>query len=351
MRSFQDNQSLRFGAVCSLLVCFFFVFPAPGGSLAAGGKNLTVLVLTDAAGLGDQGFNDVCWQGVLRAKEDFGLKAQFLQAREQADYAPNLNLAAKNAEVVVTLGYLFTDVLKQVAPNFPETTFIHIEGEIPGDNIASFNFNSEQGGYLAGLVAGLFTKSRKTGLVSGMDIPPVEAYVSGFRAGIKTAELKRGQAIETIVVSAGSFNNPIKGKSLANALIAQGVDVIFRAAGNTGIGVLEAVKSAQGVYLIAEDLDSDAELPGKILTSTLKRMDIAVYQAIRDIHQGTFHPGPHWLGIADGAIDITEMKYSRQLFNPEDLQAINRARDLLRAGKIPVPIKNSEVAAFQPPAL
>jgi basic membrane protein A len=349
-RRWQEHFRLYMAGI--FFVTFFALTLAHAGdAFAATGKKLNVLVLTDVAGLGDKGFNDVCWQGVLRAKQDFGLSARFLQAREQADYVPNLNLAAQNADVVVTLGYLFVDALKQVVPNFPNTKFVLIEGDVPGENIACFDFNSQEGGYLAGLVAGLFTKSGKVGAVSGMDIPPVEAYISGFRAGVKTAEKKRGQSIEAIVVSAGSFNDPVKGKSLAQALIGQGVDVIFRAAGNTGIGVIEAVKNASGVYLIAEDLDLDAELPGKILTSALKRMDVAVYDALSSIAQGKFQPGHHWLGISDGAIDITDMKYSRQLFKPEDLQCIQKARSLLKEKKISVPKSYSGVAQFQPPEL
>lgn len=194
-----------------------------------------VIVLTDSAGLGDKGFNDVCWQGVLKAQKDFGIDARFLQALEQADYASNLTLAAGRTDIVVTLGYLFTDSLKEVVPHFPKTRFIHIEGDIPGDNIACFDFRSEEGGFLAGVTAGLFTKKFMVGVVSGMDIPPVEAYVSGFRAGVRTAEAARGRKIEAIIATAGSFNDPVKGKSLATALIDKGVDVIFRAAGIPGL--------------------------------------------------------------------------------------------------------------------
>ena len=266
------------------------------GSLA-NAASTKVIVLTDSAGLGDKGFNDVCWQGVLKAKKDFGIDAQFLQAREQADYVSNLTLAAGKADIVVTLGYLFIDSLKEVVPRFPKTRFIHIEGEIPGDNIASFDFRSEEAGFLAGVTAGLFTKKNMVGVVSGMEIPPVEAYLSGFRAGIRTAEAVKGRKIEAIIATAGSFNDPVKGKSLAKALIDKGVDVIFRAAGNTGVGVNDAVKSSNGVYLIAEDLDQDAEMPGKILTSALKRMDVAVYNAIRD---GRIRAVSGWTSLARG---------------------------------------------------
>ncbi len=331
-----------------LLTCLLWSAPSARESWA---KTLNVVVLTDAAGLGDKGFNDVCWQGVQKAKAEFGFETKFLQSREQADYVANLTLAAQHADIVVTLGYLFVDALKKVAPYFPKTYFVHIEGDVVGDNVASFDFKSEEAGFLAGIVAGLFTKNRKVGVVSGMDIPPVEAYLGGFRAGIKTAEKIRHQALETIVASAGSFNDPVKGKSLTQALIHQYVDVVFRIAGNTGVGVVEAVKDAEGVYLIAEDLDTDAELPGKILTSTLKRMDVAVYNALRSIVQGEFKAGHHWLGADDNAIDITDMKYSQDLFTAEDLQRIQKARALVREGSLLIPERQSLVDSFQPPEL
>jgi basic membrane protein A len=310
-----------------------------------------VIVLTDAAGLGDKGFNDVCWQGVLRAKKDFGIDAQFIQSREQADYASNIALAAGRADIVITLGYLFTDSVKQVAPYFPKPRFIHIEGDIPAENVASFDFRSEEGGFLAGLTAGLFTRKRMVGVVAGMDIPPVEAYVSGFRAGVITAQKARGQKIEAIVATAGSFNDPVKGKSLAKAMIDRGADVVFRAAGNTGIGVAEAVKATEGVYMVAEDLDQDAEIPGRVLTSVLKRMDVAVYGAIKDAIEGRFRGGHRWLGASDGAIDTTEMKYSKQLFEPADLQRIEKAKDLLKSGQLSVPKRYTEVDSFSAPEL
>lgn len=327
------------------VACFLWIYtPAQAAPLQ-------VIVLTDSAGLGDNGFNDVSWRGVQKAEKDFGLKARFLQSREQADYVSNLSLAAGRADIVVTLGYLFTDALKQVVPNFPKTRFIHIEGDIPGDNIASFDFKSEEGGFLAGLTAGLFTKKEMVGVVSGMDIPPVEAYVSGFRAGVKTAGKARNKNMEVIVASVGSFNDPVKGKSLATALIDKGVDVIFRAAGNSGVGVTEAIKGASGTWMIGEDLDQDGELPGKILASALKRMDIAVYNAIRETVEGRFHGGHRWLGAADGAVDLSEMKYSRNLFDQSDLDRIAKAKQLLKTGKLTVPNRYSAVEAFTAPDL
>ncbi len=345
-RKYFRATALCVGLFGSLLAALF-LFSAVGAENTA----TTVIVLTDSAGLGDKAFNDACWEGVLKAEKDFGVHARFLQSREQADYASNLALAARKADIVVTLGYLFADALSQVAPHFPGTKFIHMEGDIPAENVASFDFRSEEGGFLAGLTAGLFTKKNMVGVVAGMDIPPVEAYVSGYRAGVKTAEKTRGQKIEVVVGVAGSFNDPIKGKSLAKAMIDRGVDVIFKAAGNTGVGVAEAVKGANGVYLIADDRNQDAEMPGKVLTSALKRMDVAAYDAIRDCVEGRFRGGHRWLGASEGAVDITDMQYSGQLFAPADLERIEKAREALRSGKVVLPKRYGEVDSFAPPAL
>lgn len=325
------------------MVCL--VFP---GAVALG-KPLRVVVITDAAGLGDRGFNDVCWRGVEKAREELGLEAQFLQSREQADYVSNLTLAAKRADVIVTLGYLFVDAVQRTAPRFPHIFFVHMEGEISGENVACFDFKSEEGGFLAGLVAGVFTRSRKIGVVTGMDIPPVEAYVSGFRAGVDTAAVRRGEGIEVIVASAGSFNDPVKGKALAQALMGKGVDVIFRAAGNTGVGVMEAVKNSDGVYLIGEDLDQDGELPGKILTSTLKRLDVAVHGALSDIARGSFQPGHRWMGAQSRAVGITEMRYTRGLFRPEDLEFVAMVSTMVARGDLVVPRTMGGLKTFSPP--
>ena len=338
-------------ALFALLTAMTMLFSIPAAPALSAPKPLKVVVLTDAAGLGDKGFNDVCWQGAQKAGQELGVSVQFVQAREQADYAANLAMAAQHSDAVVTLGYLYVDAVKEVAPKYPGIRFIHIEGDIPGDNVACYDFKSEEAGFLAGLVAGLFTRKDKVGAVSGMEIPPVVAYVSGYRAGVKTAAKLHGRPIETIVTSAGSFNDPVKGKSLALALMDKGVDVIFRAAGNTGIGVIEAVKGVAGTYAVAEDLDQDGDLPGRILASALKRMDVGVYSAIRSMVEGKFRSGHQILGAAEGAIDLSEMKYTRQLFDPRDLELISKARDLLRQNKIAVPKTQAEFEAFQPPDL
>ncbi len=317
-------------------------------------KRLKVIMVTDEAGLGDQGFNDVTWQGVVKARAELGIQASesdVIKSEEQGDYVPNLNFAAAHADIVISVGFMIADALAKVAPMHPKTYFIHIEGDVPGENVVCFDFKGEEGGYLAGLVAGMFTRGGKVGVVAGREIPPVEAYLAGFEAGVKSASANFGKKAETIIVYAGSFDNPEKGKSLANSLIAKGCDVLFRAAGNTGIGVCEAVKENEKVYLIWEDIDHDALLPGRILVSTLKKIDVAVYNAISGAKEGKFRAGHYLYGVRENGMGISEMKHSSGLFTREELVALARAKEMLAAGEIEVPKRRADVVSFSPPLL
>lgn len=312
---------------------------------------LKVVMVTDAAGLGDKGFNDQAWKGALHAQKVFGAEAKFIQSREQADYVPNLTLAAQDADVVVSLGFLFTDAVKEIAPRFPHKKFIHIEGDIHLPNVISYDFRSEEAGFLAGVVAALGTRKGMVGVVTGMDIPPVQAYVAGFKAGILTANKNMNRNVRDIVASVGSFNDPVKGKSLAEHLINRGADVLFRLAGNSGMGVWEAVKKRKEIYMVNEDLDMDDQLPGKILASTLKRFDIAVFEGIKSIVQGNFKGGHFWLRADTGGVGISDMNYSRGHFTEEEWRFITRAKNFLQSQEIHIPTHPDQIAGFTVPEL
>jgi basic membrane protein A len=322
---------------------FLCSYPVPADAV------LKVIMVTDAAGLGDKGFNDQAWRGALRAGEKFGAEVKFIQSREQADYIPNLTLAAQDADIVISLGFLFTDAVQETAPRFPDKKFIHIEGDIDLPNVISYDFRSEEAGFLGGVVAALGSRKGVVGVVTGMDIPPVQAYVAGFKAGILTVNKNMNRSVRDVVVSVGSFNDPVKGKSLAEHLISLGADVLFRLAGNSGMGVWEAVKKREGTYLINEDLDMDDQLPGKILASTLKRFDIAVFEGIRLIIEGDFKAGHFWLGADMGGVGISDMKYSQGHFTEEEKTFITRTKNLLQTQIIDIPTHPDQITAFNIP--
>jgi basic membrane protein A len=309
-------------------------------------------MVTDVAGLGDQGFNDAAWAGVKRAANEFNLPVDIIQSRDQADYVANLATAAEKAKVVVAVGFIIADATKRVALRYPAVHFIQIEGDIAGiPNVVSYDFRSEEAGFLAGVVAALYTKTGKVGAVTGMDIPPVEAYAAGYLAGAKAVESATGKAVSVSIVSAGSFDDPVKGKAVAESLIAAGADVIFRIAGNTGVGAWEAVKSRPGVRIIWEDIDRDAFAPDKVLASALKRVDNAVFEGIMMAVDRTWLSGHRVLDYADGGIGLSEMTASRKDFSARDLAIIQRAKDLLGTRAVTVPSRRADVETWTPPSL
>jgi len=308
--------------------------PAPASPQSA---SLRVIMVTDAAGLGDKGFNDITWKGIVRAQEELGIDAGIIESRDASDYVRNLSTAASSAQVVVPVGLLSVEALKKVAPEYPGTFFVQIEGYVDQPNVACYNFKSEEAGYLAGIVAALKSRSGKVAMIEGMDIPPVEAYECGFKAGVQTVNAVGGKSVEVSVASVGNFTDATKAKSLADAFIAGGADVLFRAAGGAGVGVLASVKAHDGTYLIGEDLDIDAELPGRILTCTLKHIDTTVLEAVETITRGEFQSGQFLLGYREDGVGITDMQHSRDLFSPEDLALIDQAKRSLTEQSVNIP--------------
>jgi basic membrane protein A len=307
-----------------------------------------VIMVLDMAGLGDKGFNDAGWTGIQRAVTELGVAASYLQSSEQADYVSNLTLAAQQADVVVAMGFLMVDALQKVAKLHPDTKFIFVDGEVKGENIASFDFKAQEGAFLAGILAAMTTKTGKVGCVMGMDIPPVRAYEVGFRAGILAANEKEGKDVVYRSATIGDFNDPARGKSLAQGLIGQGCDIVLQLAGNSGLGVIEAVKETDGVYAIGADMDQDDLAPGKVLTSILKRIDVAVFEAIADAIEGQLVVGHHLIGLEDNATGLTEMKHTRRSVSDKTLDLISTAEKWVRNGGIvPVTIDALQTKEFE----
>jgi len=317
--------------------------------LSAADPPLSVVVVTDEAGLGDQGFNDVVWEGILRAEQELSIHKDIIESRSQSEYVANLDYAAQRATVVVSVGFIIADAVGRVAPAHPHTYFIHIEGDVPGPNVLCFDFKSEQAGFLAGCVAALFTRKGQVGVVAGRKIPPVKAYLNGFVAGVLTVMSNFHKEVSWHILYAGTFNDPVKGKSLGQALLARGCDVIFKAAGNTGVGVLELAREHPDLYVVAEDLDIDDRLPGRILASTRKRIDVAVFTALTEITEGRFRPGHRILGMKEGGIGLSQMKYTRHLFTQQDLAFLEWVKKSLAEETFTVPVTDEELRTFATP--
>ena len=186
----------------------------------------SITMVTDIGGLGDKSFNDAGWNGVQMASKGFGLKANVIQKMEE-DLVTNVSRAAETSDIVVGMGFMIKDAIITNAPLYSDTYFILIDedaGDLP--NVASYLFHSDQSGYLAGIIAASVSKTGKIGVVKGMDASSVLTYVAGFKAGAKTWNEFRGESVEVLTKTAGTFIDPAKGRELTQSLINEGVDVI-----------------------------------------------------------------------------------------------------------------------------
>jgi basic membrane protein A len=313
---------------------------------------MKVIMVTDVGGLGDKSFNDGTWEGIQRAADFLGLETEVVQSHEMSDYIPNLSNAAEEADIVFGVGFMMQDQLAKVARQYPGTYFIGIDisYEETIENVATYIFKEQQGAFLVGYLAAGMTETNKVGFVGGIPIPPVERFRYGYEAGIRVYEVIKGKTIDLLKGYTNDFNDPKKGKDLAVSQFAAGADIVFHAAGACGNGVIEAAaEMGEGYFAIGVDSNQDYMAPGRVLTSSLKRVDNAAYQAVLSVALGNFEPGTHVLGIKDNGVGITEMEYTKHLVPTELLNELDYLKTLIKEDKLVVPETQDELDAFVVP--
>jgi basic membrane protein A and related proteins len=304
----------------------------------AGGTPLKVGLVFDVGGKGDQSFNDAAYEGVQRAARELGITVSDFEPGQDADREVGLRkLAARNYDVVIGVGFLFADAIRAVAEDFPDVHFVLVDGRVEGlDNVASLVFREQEGSYLVGAIAALTTRTGKLGFVGGMDVPLIHRFQAGYEAGARHVR----PDVEVLVGYAGvrpeAFADPVRGKEIATSQIERGADVVFHAAGVTGLGVIEAAKE-RGVYAIGVDSDQNHVAPGTMLTSMVKRVDNAIFREIRDVRDGHFHGGILELGLAEDGVGFAVDEYNRDLLPAALLVRVQALRDSIVAGTIQVP--------------
>ncbi len=315
--------------------------------------SLSVTFVTDTGGLGDKSFNDSAWAGVQMAVNKLGVTANLIQSYEQSDYIPNLTAAAQISDAVVAVGFLIKDAVEKVAPQFPNTKFIFIDGSIKGiPNVESFIFDQQQGGFLVGYIAAAMSKTGKVGVVGGIPIPPVESYMYGYKAGVKTYNVLHGTNVQVISGYVGSFDDPSAGKALTESQISQGADIVFQLAGLSGLGVIDAMKNRpKGYFAIGADQDQDYLAPGHVLVSAIKRVDIGVFDGIKSVYDGTFVGKTITLSLKNGGIGISPMTYTKQLVPKSVFSELKILENMIKDGKLKIPQTKDEFASFQVPQI
>jgi len=280
---------------------------APGARASASRPPPRVGLVFDVGGRGDKSFNDSAYEGLMRAQRELGAEVSFLEPVGSEDREAALRLfAAQGEDLVLAVGFIFTSDVDAVARAYPDTHFACVDYAGPPDrmppNVLGLSFREEEGSFLVGAVAGLLSHTKHVGFIGGMTIPLIRKFEAGYDAGVHAA------CPECTVHSAyagstpDAFKDPARGRSLAAFEIAAGADVLFHASGATGHGVFEGARAA-GALAIGVDSDEHDDLPGTVVTSMVKRVDVAVFQAIKDASQGQFHHGMLVFGLAEEGID------------------------------------------------
>ena len=306
---------------------------------------VVVTMVTDTAGLGDQNFNDLAKKGLDRAVEELGVDGKVIESRDAAAYIPNLTQAADQGQLTIGIGFLLTEAITEVANQYPDGKFMLIDSVSDAPNVQSITFKENEGAFLAGVLAGLMTKSNKLGVVGGIKIPPVERYAIGFEAGAKSAN----PDVSVVVAYADTFDDPALGKELTLAQYNQGVDIAFPVAGKTGVGSFDAAKEkGEGFWVIAADTDQSQLGAEHQLAVSEKGVDTAVFLSAQEVVEGTFKGGATSLGLKEDGVGLG---HPNEAVPQDALDIVAAYEQAIIDGTIVVPATEDELAAFTPVAI
>lgn len=327
-------------------VAFLFVRPS-SAALPPSDKAVNVGIVLDVGGLGDKSFNDGAYRGATRAEKELGARIRLIEPGEGTDREAGLRLlAAEHMDLVVGVGFIFTDDITQLAKEYPDVNFAGVDYSLstdkdgnpilPPPNVAALKFKEEEGSFLVGALAALVGGSNKVGFVGGMDVPLIQKFEAGYKAGVKYVCASCTVVVQYAGVTPEAFRNPGKGKELALNQFQQGVNVIYHASGSTGLGVFEAARQT-GKYAIGVDADQYSEAPGRILTSMVKGIDVAVFDMIARVKDHTFKGGIYTFGLAQNGVGYVYDEHNRALI-PDSVRArVEQIKADIVAGKITVP--------------
>jgi basic membrane protein A len=348
---------LTVGALLALHLAFLFVRPS-GATVAPTGPGLDVGIVFDVGGRGDKSFNDGAYLGAERAQRDLAARVRFIEPGEGSDREAGLRLLAAEAlDIVLGIGFIFTDDLTSLAKEYPGVRFAGVDYAIatdatgqpimPPPNLAALKFREEEGSFLVGALAALmsqerrigdraYTPTRRVGFIGGMDIPLIHKFEAGYRAGVKRVCPDCTVVAQYAGVTPEAFRNPGRGKEIALSQYQSGVNIIFHASGSTGLGLFEAAR-ATGKLAIGVDADQFPEAPGYVLTSMVKGVDAAVYDAVESARSGTFRGGIRQFGLKENGVGYVYDANNRALIPDAVRQRVEQLRQEIIAGRITVP--------------
>ena len=288
-------------------------------------------VIYDMGGKFDKSFNQAAFDGAEKWKKETGKTyLEFEISNPTQREQSKRRMAERGADPIVGIGFSQGTSLEKVAKDFPKLKFAIIDSVVTLPNVQSIVFKEHEGSFLVGMMAALASKSGKVGFVGGMDIPLIRKFQCGFEQGAKFANPKAQIVGNMTGTTPAAWNDPARGAELAKAQFAGGVDVIFAAAGGTGIGVYQAAKDA-GKLAIGVDSNQNHLQPGTMLTSMVKRVDVAVYNAFKAVK-----PGVSALGLAEGGVDYAMDEHNAKLVSADMKKKVDSAKADIISGKIKV---------------
>ncbi len=301
-------------------------------------RGYRVGALLGAGGLGDQSFNDMTYAGLMRARKDFGIEAR-VESPEETEAARRAaldRLIESGCRLIVVSGWEFEPLVRASAGRRPDLQFLVHDLSLPDlPGVVSTQFAQDEGSFLAGALAGWQTRTGVVGFIGGMEHETIRQFERGYRAGLKYAN-PQARLLTNMAAGRGDFSgfeNPDRGAELARSQYARGADIIFAVAGLTGEGVIREARE-QRKFVIGVDADQDHLARGFVLTSMMKRLDVATYEEIKKLAAGPLQPGVQRYGLREGGVSLTEMKYTRDRIGPEVLARLETLRKDLIAGRV-----------------
>jgi basic membrane protein A len=303
---------------------------------AAAAQDFVPAVVFDMGGKFDKSFNEAAYQGAERFKKETGIAYREFEVTNEAQREQALrNMARRGSNIVVGIGFAQASGIEKVAKEFPKLKFAIIDAVVDLPNVQSIVFKEHEGSFLVGMAAAMASKTGKVGFVGGMDIPLIRKFALGYEEGVKYVNPKIEVFQNMTGTTPAAWNDPTRGGELARSQFDRGADVVYAAAGATGLGVLQAAKD-KGRLAIGVDSNQNYLHPGSILTSMVKRVDLAVYEAFKTAKDGTWKAGVRNLGVAEGGVGYSLDQYNRGLITAEMEKRLEQARADIVAGKIKV---------------
>ncbi len=311
---------------------------------------IKVGIVFDIGGKNDRSFNSAAWEGVKRAEKDLDIELRDVEPGNPTSIEPAMRaFAERNFDLIIGVGFAQGPIMQKVADDFPNTKFAIVDGVIfekdgktPKKNVASLVFREHEGSYLVGMIAASKSKTGVLGFVGGMDIPLIHKFETGYEEGAKSINPNIKVIDNYVGVTDSAWNNPGKGKELALNQIEKGADVIFTAAGNSGLGAFDAVEqygkenNEAKKFVIGVDSNQNGVKPGFVLTSMVKRVDNAVYDVVKEILSGKFEGGFHVFGLEKDGVAYSMDDNNKGLIPTEVLTKVEEAKKKIVAGEIKV---------------